>query len=34
MKTEKKLPKSKTIVILMESQVEKLITNLIKPIQE
>lgn len=34
MKIEKKLPKSKTIVILTEIQIKKVITNLIKPIQE
>jgi hypothetical protein len=31
MKTKKKHPKVKTIIILTESQVEKLISGLVKP---
>ena len=33
MKTEKKLPKKRAVIILTENQVEKLITGLIKPLR-
>lgn len=33
MKTDKKLPKTRTVIILTESQVEKLITELVKPLR-
>ena len=33
MKTNKKLPKNRTVIILTESQVEKLITELVKPLR-
>lgn len=34
MKTKKEQPESKTVIILTEKQVEKLITELVKPIRE
>jgi hypothetical protein len=33
MKTNKKLTKNRTVIILTEQQVEKLITGLIKPLR-
>jgi hypothetical protein len=33
MKTEEKHPKKKTVIVLTENQVEKLITGLIKPLR-
>jgi hypothetical protein len=33
MKTKKNLPKGRTIIILPEKQVEKLITELVKPLR-
>jgi hypothetical protein len=33
MKTNKKLPKSRTVIILTEQQVQKLIEGLVKPLR-
>ncbi len=33
MKTKDKLPKNKTVIILTEQQIEKLITELVKPLR-